>query len=103
MADATVTDPLGRAIVLHEGTWFGHILRRHPEMRGTRPQVEQTIRQPREIRLSTYDADCRTCYSDIVRAGMMIAVVIDVRQALVRTAFYTTRPRGDIEWSRPIP
>src|SRR5438874_7922724 len=103
MADSTITDPLGRAITLHARTWYGHILRRHPEMRHARTSVEQTIRSPKEIRVSTYDPDCRTYYSDIVRAGMMIAVVIDVKQGLVRTAFYTSRMRGALEWSRPTP
>jgi hypothetical protein len=103
MADTIVQDPLGRQITLHDRTWYGHILRRHPEMRGVRAQIEQTIRQPREIRFSAYDSDCRTCYSDIVRAGMMIAVVIDVKRALVRTAFYTSRMKGVVEWSRPTP
>ena len=101
MADIVLTDPLGRQITLHDRTWYGHILRRHPEMRGWRDQVERAVEQPVEIRFSAYDPDCRTCYSDIIRAGMMIAVVIDVKQLLVRTAFFTTRMKGAVEWSRP--
>lgn len=32
MPDAELTDPLGRRIRLHDRTWYGHILKAHPEM-----------------------------------------------------------------------
>ena len=34
MADTTLTDPLGRDIVLHDRTWYGHIVKGHPDMSG---------------------------------------------------------------------
>ncbi len=103
MADVILTDPLGRDITLHDRTWYGHIIKRHPEMRALRAQVEQTVRDPDEIRFSTYDPDCRLYYRGSGRAGILIAVVGDVAQELVRTACLANRTKGALEWSRPTP
>jgi hypothetical protein len=32
MTDTRITDPLGRQITLHDRTWYGHILKVHPEL-----------------------------------------------------------------------
>lgn len=103
MTDQTITDPLGRKITLHDRTWYAHILKRHAELRRSRELVEQAIQNPRGIRISTYDQDCRTYYGKGPRDGIIVAVVIDVEQLLVRTAFLTDRMKGAVEWSPPTP
>ncbi len=100
MPDTVLIDPLGRTIVLHDRTWFGHVIKRHPELRGHRQRTERAVRNPLEIRFSTYDPDCRTCYGIGPRPGIMIAVVIDVVNGLVRTGFLTDRMKGTLEWQR---
>lgn len=103
MADSTLTDPLGRAIVLHGHTWYGHIAKRHPEMRGLRSFVEKAVEQPIRICFSTSDANCRLYYGPGPAAGMMVAVVADVAAGLVKTAYRAARVKGTPEWSPPTP
>ena len=85
MADVILGDPLGRSITLHDRTWYGHILKRHSEMRGRRAQVESSVRDADAVHFSSYDPDCRVCYRGTGTGGIMMAVVIDVVQGLVRT------------------
>jgi hypothetical protein len=59
MADTQLVDPLGRSIVRCDFTWFGHILKGHPEMRVERSRTERAISAPREFRFSSSDVDCR--------------------------------------------
>ena len=66
--DSRLTDPLGRTITLHDRTWYGHILKGHPEMRAYRRQVERTITDPTEIRLSLTDPACRLYFGRGPRA-----------------------------------
>lgn len=103
MADLILQDPLGRDITLYDRTWFGHIIKRHPELQSFRHVVEQAVCHPLEIRFSAYDPDCRTCYGVGPRPGIMTAVVIDVVNGLVKTAFPTDRMKGALEWSRLTP
>jgi hypothetical protein len=98
LADLTLKDPLGRSITLHDFTWFRHILPRHPEVARFRNLVEQTVRQPLEIRFSAYDPNCRTYYGVGPRPGIMIAVVADVVGGFVKTSFLTDRMKGVKEW-----
>ena len=57
MADVTLVDPLGRHVTLHDFTWYGHILKRHPEMRPLRDSVDRVRCQPhqRDARMVTTD------------------------------------------------
>ncbi len=43
MADAALVDPLGRRIVLHDRTWFGHIIKGHSEMGNHRVLAERAV------------------------------------------------------------
>jgi len=97
MADTTVVDPLGRSITLHDHTWFGHILKGHPECRGDRGLAEQAIRSPSTIRLSAADVDCRVYYGK-GPSGLLLAVVADVARGFVKTAYRTRTPKGVVEW-----
>jgi hypothetical protein len=103
LADTILKDPLGRAMMLHDRTWHGHILKRHSELRLHRNLTEKAVQDPLEIRFSIYDSNCRTCYGVGPRSGIMIAVVIDVANSFVKTAFLTDRMKGAVEWSRPTP
>ena len=94
-----ITDPLGRRIELHDWTWWGHIVKGHPEMRQLRAQVEQTIASPVAIHFSSSDPDCRLYYGPSPASGLMICVVADVAAGLVKTAYLakSVKPGGQ-EW-----
>ncbi|MEX2387921.1 MAG: hypothetical protein WD534_08585 [Phycisphaeraceae bacterium] len=98
MVDTSLTDPLGRAITLHDRTWFGHIVKGHPEVADCRDLAEHALRQPQQIRLSATDPDCRKYLGPGPRDGVKILVIADVAEGLVKTAYLTKRPTGDIEW-----
>jgi hypothetical protein len=59
MSDTTLTDPLGRTVVLHDRTWFGHVVKTHADLADHRIHAENAIRSPDEIRRSRGDPDCR--------------------------------------------
>lgn len=100
--DSRLTDPLGRTITLHDRTWYGHILKGHPEMRPYRRQVERTITDPTEIRLSLTDPACRLYFGRGPRKSVIILAVADINRGFVKTAHLTNKPSGGaIEWSRP--
>lgn len=102
MADSILIDPLKRKIVLNDHTWFGHILKGHPSMRTERAKAEQAVRDPSEIQVSTYDADCRVYYGRPGKGGVMIAVVADVVVGLVKTAYEAAKKKtGSVEWPTP--
>lgn len=101
MADATLTDPLGRAIVLHDHTWHGHIVKFHPEVKHHRSLVEQAVHSPDQIRQSKSDPDCRLYYGPGPRAGVIMMVVAEVSLGIVKTAHLAKKATGGaLEWSK---
>jgi hypothetical protein len=104
MTDARLNDPLGRRLVLRDSTWYGHILKGHPEMARCHRLVVVAVTSPMEIRRSSADADCRVYFGAGPTAGLEVAVVADVVAGIVKTA-YLCRKRiaGDVEWSSPTP
>lgn len=101
MGDATVTDPLGRVIALHDRTWYGHIVRGHPEVADHCGLAEAAIEQPLEIRRSRSGADCRLYFGRGPREHVMLMVVADVRLGLVKTGHLCDRTSGgEVEWSK---
>ena len=100
MADATLTDPLGRTVVLHDRTWFGHIIKGHPDVRPARILAERAILTPSEIRYSFSDPECRLYYGDADSRGIMMVVVADIRAGVVKTAYRARKMKGMLEWSR---
>src|SRR5947207_530499 len=103
LADITLQDPLGRQIVLHDHTWYGHIIKRHGDMRGLRDLVAEAIRAPLEICYSASDPDCRLYFGRATTPGIMVVVVADVVRGFIRTAYRTARRKGVVEWSPPTP
>jgi|SRR6185436_6832282 len=102
MPDSLLKDQLGRDIRLTNPTWFGHVVKGHPDMAMQRLRVEHTVRRPSEIQVSTYDADCRVYYSEPNKAGRMIVVVADVVAGIVKTAYAAIKKKkGTIEWKAP--
>ena len=100
--DTTLTDPLGRAFVLHDRTWFGHIVRGHPEVEPHRALVERALREPLAIRLSASDPSARLFFGLGPRKDLMMLVVADIELGIVKTAHLARRfSGGDTEWSRP--
>jgi|SRR5882724_2082343 len=99
MPDSTIQDPLGRTIRLTNATWFGHILKGHPDLALQRLRVEHAVRQPMEIQISTYDDNCRVYYSQPNKAGRMIVVVADVVAGIAKTAYAAIKKKkGRVEW-----
>jgi len=103
MSDRTLRDPLGRSIVLHNHTWYGHITKRHPEMKRHRELVEHAITNASEIRISAADPDVRVYFGAGPRAGIMTAVFATLSGGFVKTAHLLKAAKGAIEWSKPIP
>ena len=97
MSDSNLKDPLNREIVLHDRTWFGHIIKGHPEMEEQREWVEKTIQNPEEIRFSNSDKDCRLYYNKKEKYFMM--VIADIVLGLIKTAHKAKKKTGGkIEW-----
>ena len=105
MANRALTDPLGRTVTLHNRTWYGHILKNHPDLRAHRRLVEEVVTAPLEIRTDAADpANGRLYYGIGPRSGMMIAVAVDVTVGIVLTAHLTKAVKaGALEWSSPTP
>ena len=99
MANRTLIDPLGRNITLRDTTWYGHILKRHPILGGTRALVEVAVEGPLEIHFSSSDSACRIYYGTGQRPGKLIAVVADVVEGFVKTAYQADKMKGALEWS----
>ncbi len=101
MPDVHLIDPLGRRITLHERTWYGHIVKAHPEMEATRSLAERVVGSPDEIRYSNSDPDCRLYFGPGPRSGIRMVVVVDVVLGLVKTAHLAKKMSGGAqEWSR---
>jgi hypothetical protein len=101
MADALLTDPLNRKVVLYDRTWHGHIVLGHPETDPCRALVEEAVRSPEEIRHSRSAADCRVYFGVGPRPGVRIMVVADVEKGVVKTAHLARRiSGGPVEWSK---
>jgi hypothetical protein len=99
MPDTILIDPLGRKIVMHDHTGYGHIVKGHPDVRAGRAFAENAISNPLEIRRSKSDADCRPYYGISATAGTMIVVVADVALGVVKTAYRAKVMKGLVEWS----
>lgn len=98
MVDTLLIDPLGRRIMFHDHTWYGHVLKRHPEMTGLRGLAHASVRLPLAIHYSTSEPDCRTYYGPGPRPGIMVAVIADVVIGVVKTAYLTNKKKGAPEW-----
>ena len=101
MADATLTDPLGRDVVLHDRTWYAHIVKGHPDLGGHRDLVELAVRSPDEIRQSRADENCRIYFGPGPRPEVRMMVVADVVAGVVKTAHLAKKITGGaLEWSK---
>jgi hypothetical protein len=98
MADTILIDLLGRSITLHDHTWFGHVLKGHPEMHNRRADVEGAITQPQWICYSTSAFDCRVYYAPDASTGLLIAAVANVVHGYVKTAYLARSTKGTVEW-----
>jgi hypothetical protein len=101
MADTTLSDPLGRDITLHDRTWYGHVVKGHPDIMNHRDLVEAAVRSPDEIRHSKSDPDCRIYYGRGPSPTLRMMVVVDVAVRVVKTAHLAKKTTGgEVEWSR---
>ena len=100
MTDTNMIDPLGRRIILYDRTWYGHILRGHPDVADYRHGIRHAVENPDEIRYSTSDTDCRVYYGADLGGGLRVAVVADVLAGVVKTVYLTRKSSpGGVEWS----
>jgi len=100
MGNNDLIDPLGRRITFHNHTWYGHILRAHPELKSERSRIEETLRRPNKICLSISSPELRYYYISANRTGLFLRVVVDIQKGHVRTAHYIrTLEGGPVEWS----
>ncbi len=98
MGDIELIDPLGRVITLHDRTWFGHIIKGHPEVAAYRHLVEQAIVKPDAIHRSSSDDHCRKYVAAGPRVTVIMVVIADVAEGLVKTAYLARRASGSTEW-----
>jgi hypothetical protein len=104
VSDSYLLDPFGRTIVLHDRTWFGHIVPKHPDVANDRNQVEEAIVRPIRIIHDPTVTSRRHYYGQGPRLGVMMIVVADVVGGFVTTAHVIKRYRGGAEeWSSPTP
>lgn len=105
MPNSSLTDPLGRTIRLHETTWLLHIVPGHPELTNHRFLVESAIVNPIIITHSRSDLVCRLYHGPGPRPKVIVRVVVDVVQGLVKTAHLVRRISATetIEWSSQAP
>ncbi|MFN0011456.1 MAG: hypothetical protein ACKVS8_07410 [Phycisphaerales bacterium] len=102
--NSALKDPLGRLVVLHDATWYGRILKGHPNLAPHRALVEQTVRTPAAVHPSVSDPDCRLYYGPAPIADRMMCVVANVREGFVMTAYFCKRLKpGASEWPPPNP
>jgi len=95
----TIKDPLGRLIDLSDTTWFGHIIKGHPEMRGLNAEACATLSIPTAILHTTSDRDCRLYYGPSPQPGLIICIVADVARRFVKTAYLARKIKQGIqEW-----
>jgi hypothetical protein len=99
---ATLTDHEGRAIRLTEERWK-HISE-HPEMRGMREALEETMRAPEVVHESASDPAAHLYYRFYHRTmvgGKYLCAVVKLAKedAFVVTAFLTDRvKKGRVVW-----
>ena len=104
MTDEALIDPLGRRVILRDRTWFGHIVKGHPEVAEHRGLVEDAVRSPEEVRHSRSDDNCRVYLGQGPRETVRIMVVADVNAGVVKTAHLCKKPSGGaLEWSKSTP
>ena len=101
MPSSSLIDPLGRMIILHASTWSFHIVRGHPDLSDLRHLVESAIVNPIIITHSRSDLACRLYHGPGPRPKVIVRVVVDVVQGLVKTAHLVRRISATetIEWS----
>jgi hypothetical protein len=100
MADFTAVDPLGRRNTLHDHTWYGHVVKGHPDMTSKRRSAETVLASPERITHSPSDADCRLFYGPLESDGFMVTVVVDVAGGFVKTAYRSKKTKGALEWEQ---
>jgi hypothetical protein len=98
MPDFVGTDRLGHQVVLTDGTWYGHIVPVHPEMRALRAEVEAACLNADTVRQSCGDADCVVHFKQCMRRpGLLIKVVANVQDGFVRTAHLAKHESGGVQ------
>lgn len=89
--------------MLHNHTWFGHVLQHHPDMRPYRALASAAVTDPIEIRVSDANPEARVYFGRGPRPGTMIAVAANLAGGFVMTAHLVRRAKGVMEWSSSTP
>jgi len=97
-----LTDCQGRAVRLTEERW-AHILD-HPEMIGQRERLIETLAQPDLVIATVKDETVHVYHrlyetTPVTRKFLVVAVKMEVDDAFVLTAYFTSRlKKGKIVW-----
>jgi len=97
-----LTDCQGRAVRLTEERW-AHILD-HPEMIGQRERLIETLAQPDLVIATVKDETVHAYHrlyetTPVTRKFLVVAVKMEVDDAFVLTAYFTSRlKKGKIVW-----
>ena len=103
-----VRDHQGRLWELHRDVW-AHVERRHPEMTSHLDAIEETLRNPDEVRRSRKRHDTVLYYRQFERLrlfGRMVShwyvcVVADQQERVAKTAYLTAKiKQGEPLWKK---
>ena len=104
MNDCRFIDPLGREFELSDHTWYEHIPSGHPEVSKHKDLVEAALTEPIKIIHSQSHDDRRIYYGRGPRPKVMMAVVADLSNGKVVTAYLVKKfVKGVEEWSSLTP
>lgn len=100
----TYTDYAGRSIRLTDER-LEHIERR-PELREQRDRIEETLREPDEVRESDHDDAVHLYYrhyrsTPVTEKWLLVISKITIQDPFVITAFYTDRLKSGTVVARP--
>lgn len=98
-------DPLNNAVVLQRATLFGHIYRRHPEMRNRVDDIRATISDPDLIARSKKDGASLLYFRKLNKLFWIMVVGTPVNhQIQVKTSFlvFNTSKGDPIIWRKKI-
>ena len=100
----------GVPVRLEPGTWYRHILPRHPDMAPHLPDVRDAITEPDAVIRSRHDRSTQLYHRLLAPGGPYVRVAVRFRyneqgapvEGVVATAHLTTRlPGGDVTWLAP--
>lgn len=100
-----VKDPLGNRVEIPRAILYGHIFRRHPELKGKLREIKETFINPDLIAKSKKDAVSLLYFRKVNDAFYLLAVASPRKgRVVLRTSFYVfNTSKGDPTiWKKKI-